>query len=98
LIRQRLNAKDEELTVRNTELTAETKRHNEALQIISDMKEEARVSAEQIRTVRDEMKRIDGVMKDRVTCAERQCDEDRQMISDIKRMQQTLETRLTANS
>jgi Zn-dependent peptidase ImmA (M78 family) len=98
LIRQRLNAKDEELMARNTELTAETKRHNEALQIISDMKEEARVSAEQVRTLRDEMKRIDGVMKDRVTWAERQRDEDRQMISDIKKMQQTLETRLMANS
>ena len=79
-------------------MAAETKRHNEAMQIISDMKNEARVSAEQVRTLRDDMTRMDDVMKERVTCAERQREEDRQMISDVKNMQQTLEARLAESA
>jgi hypothetical protein len=58
------------------------------------MKEEARVLAEQILVLRDDMKRIDAVMKDRATDAERQREEDRQMIVDMKKMQMALETRL----
>jgi len=87
-VRQRLDAKDEELTVRTTELAAESKRHNE---IVSDMKEEARLSAEQVRVLRDN---IDDMMKEKATHAERQHDEDKQIIADMKKMQKTLEARL----
>jgi hypothetical protein len=93
-VRQQLGAKDEELTVRTTELAAESKRHNEAMQIISDMKEEARLSAEQVCALRDDIKRLDIVIKDRATSAERQREEDRQIIADMKKMQKVLETRI----
>jgi len=97
-IRQQLNVKDEELTVRTMELTAEMKRHNKAMQIISDKYEnEARASAEEVRTLRDDMKRIDSAMKERVTYSERHRDE-RQIISDMKMMQKALEARLVENA
>jgi hypothetical protein len=97
-VQQQFSAKDEELATRTTELAAETKRHNEAIQIICDMKEEAWVSSEQVRTLRDDIKKIDGVMKERVTYSERQREEDRQMIAEMKRMQKALETRLAEST
>ena len=93
-IQQQLSAKDEELAVRTTELTAQTKRHNDAMQVISRMKEEARLSTEHFRTLRDDMKRLDRFIKERLTCADRQREEDRQVISDMKKMQKALEARL----
>jgi predicted subunit of tRNA(5-methylaminomethyl-2-thiouridylate) methyltransferase len=97
-MQQQFSAKDDELATRTTELAAETKRHNEAIQIIFDMKEEARVSAEQVRTLHDDIKKIDGVMKERVTYSERQREEDRQMIAEMRKMQKALQTRLAENT
>ena len=68
------------------------------MQIISGMKNEARVSAEEVRTLRDAMKRIDIAMKERATCAEWHREEDRQMISDMKEMQEALEARLAEDA
>lgn len=92
-VRQQLSAKDEELTVRTTELAAESKRRDEAMQMISDMKDEARLSAEEVRALRDDLKRLDDVTKERATYIERQRQEDRQIIVDMKTMQKTLEAR-----
>ena len=97
-VQQRLDAKDEELTVRTTELAAESKRHNEAMQIISDMKEEARLSAEQVWALRDDIKRIDDLLKEKATHAERQREDDRQIIADMKKMQKALEARIIYDS
>ena len=97
-VQQQFNAKDEELATRTTDLATETKRHNEAIQMICDMKEEARVSAKQVQTLRDDIKKIDGVMKERVTYSERQREEDRRMIAEMKKMQKALETRLAGNT
>jgi hypothetical protein len=72
-------------------LAAESKLHNEAMQIISDMKEEARLSAEQVRALRDDIQRIDDVMKEKAMHAGRQ---DRQILTDMKKMQKALEARL----
>ena len=64
------------------------------MQIIFDMKEEARLSAEQVRALRDDMKRVDDVIKEKAMHAERQREEDRQIIADMKKMQKVLETRI----
>jgi len=58
---------------------------------MSDMKNEAPASAEEVRTLRDDMRRINSAMKKRVTYSEQHREEDRQMISDMKKMQKALE-------